>query len=505
MQIPTYRSPASRPRRFFSPVTLAILLVLLAGLLFTACGDPLTLRQTVSILVKQDEFGGSFARLYATGENDRFYDVEEFQDTIHVVGGINRSVTDQDGVLLRINRDGSIVSRQRFTSADSTIPYTEEYFSGIDVGFGVENGETRLILGGTRATSGGDREGVIMQLLVGGSGAAITEAWEIATAGADVVIKGVTADDGMVGVGYTDLTIGSERPLVARIPYGSGTNLVSLLDNGAQGSFEAIERSDEGNLVAAGYNFGGSDFDALMAGISNATLNTIPVSGGTRFDFGGQEYIYAMTRMSGPERYVAVGSTNAFFGGQEAWLVMVVTWNGSGTFTVERAFAIQVDPNIPSSARAVLALEDTDNFYGESDLIAITGNNNQTILMSITGDLKWAAQRGDASKFLNSDFSRPDMGITANDRTFRGFYITGTNSPDSTRQTGQDGALLWALPEDGTSFPETESTDGTVTIRNILGDLTTSDARLVPSGSATIADVVSEYTVDDVPQIEIVQ
>ena len=502
MKESTLKPMTWQPIRLIRYAGMSMILAL-AGLITMACGDPWDFRDALDLIVAMDGYGGSFARLYSTPTDDQFNDVTIHEDVLVVVGS-TFGEDSLDAVILRLRNDGSVVNQQRYTQG---VPGVDEVFSTMDVAY--RGGTDDLIIVGGYRDESDKTEGMLLQFQTTGQGTALVAGTTIETQhittpanDADDEITGVAAGAaGAMAVGIAAPPSADRYGIYAHVGYENGVaDYVKLVSAGIDLVFNDVATSDGDTYVAVG-GVNGTTGDIVVAAIDGASGNIMPT--GTASDAtatiidvnGGADLANAIGAMSDPGRFVIVGSTNTYFGGKDAWLIIVLSWDdGSELFALEAAYAVQLSEE-SGAAHAVYGVDDDDsfNYWGETDLFAVTGDRHASILMDATGEVIWAVAPGDTTRVLNGHASA----IWPFNNTFGGFVVVGTNNQLGTDPRGTDGTILWALPDSGTSYPETSSTerDESDMVRDVTADVTLTPTIVqVTTTAGSLLAVSSEIT-----------
>jgi len=501
-------------------IVLRLFFALLIVVLFFSCGNFLVLESVVDRLIEMDPYGGSLLRLYSTPYNDDFYDVLELDENIFVVGTVQRLVdpTDSgsglqdDGLLLRIREDGSIAESLAFAEAygsPSPEPYLER-FVDIDVITDVGAGGDRLFVGGSRSGSGLG-EGVVLQLNVSADAVQVERVSVIDAGGNGVAINAIAAD-GPGGIGVAAVGSSAGKALFARININTSDGTpesVSVYDPGSSSALRGVTPavSLPGDyFVAAGEIETGVNLkDVLLMGIdaSGNVVAAMQINFGFPGPDASEEYVTAIDSVldsSGNESFVIVGATNAYFDGIYTYTVIVASWDGANDFVIEKALLVRPsDFTINMVAQAVLGLDGDNNYWGRDSLFVVAGDSNVVILMDTSGEVVWASAPS-LDTLLQVGRSH---GIAPNNQTSGGFYIAGENQEYPGLEASRDGSLAWALPSDGSSFPQTVPITSAMFVQDVTQDLSFPSVTMTPASSTGYG--LTEYLAEDIADMTIVE
>lgn len=425
-------------RERFAPRSVAAVSVLLvAVLLVSGCGDTAGLRDELESLALYDSFGGALARLYGDSGNDRAFDAAEVDGRLTVVGSTETELG-VDGLLLEVELDGSIATdRAKFQNYNG---HADEVFTSLGYATaGLPDDQNRLIVAGWR---GDPADAVIIQLAPGGVG--LETPLTFGGSLSEERISDLTAS-GNFAVGTSTAFHFGGTPFFVEVSYEGydGFDGPEFLDTGMGSSANAVTFSQEADFVIAGSITTGAGIDALLFTLVRFDRS---LSGSVRYDAGGNEQIYSLATLSDPDRIVAVGSTDAYFDGATAWLVIIID---AEDLSVEAGYAIRIDSEMESVARSVTPVDEVTLgplavAVDVNELVAISGDENQSALLATDGSLIWGAARSaQASIEGGAAAIVPARG--------GGLLAAGT---DRSREHDEVG-LLWVLPLLGTSDPHT--------------------------------------------------
>ena len=481
----TSTSPADRktgrPHRFLSYGAIGLSTVLLS-LLVLSCGNPTAFRQAVDRVLELDFGGGALARLYSSPDTDDFTDAVDFEEVLHIVGSTITASDGENGIILRITDTGGIENRQSFNFDNGN--NLDEAFTSIVINRGET--EDTLIVGGWRELADtGNTVGTLVQLRPTGTGPDPIAVSGIGTFDinaaddANDYVRGVHAvGNSILAVGETIPDTGAESGINIGLyglftPGNATANFVRFVNRTGGGSDpERIrlldaEYSDSDTYIVTGTASDQTTFELVLLAINptNGQIipgnNTITMAGVTNVS---NDLGYSITKLRNPERFVIAGETRTddF---REAWFVMIVTWDSDmEQFDLVKAYRISFANSGEGVANDVAGLDSSENYWDVDDAFAVTGSRFNSLVMQPDGTVLAAAGPSEQTQLLNGNANA----IVPHEESLQGFFVVGQNSPLADPPRSDDGMVLWTIPDDMSSFPETDSlADAEYTIEDV--------------------------------------